>query len=340
MLEFGINRLNDAGVNECGNGFIYTCFFYLLYIGGTGILTERRTKIMQKLSYAVLNKLIKSHATSAEIDVLLYVSRYQNEHGVAEGMYYRSICEELGFAYQTFYDVKESLVQKNIISVRKRHYSDHDITILDNDFSSPEAFEKGYVNTNHKMFSCSQFRALKAGAKLLAMDLFKNNLAGNRSYHCNTKEFFKKYTEKYDICKRTLQEYLKELRLLFSIGVKDKQYWITVRAFAKERQEKKEEQKFRDNCIDVAVRRNRIKNTRKEDLKELDKMLSIYNKEIKETFENFSFSTVVESSIERLNPGVPKKNWERKLKPNLIHRLLKKALDLPVRDLTYDPINA
>lgn len=85
---------------------------------------------MQKLSYAVLNKLIKSHATSAEIDVLLYVSRYQNEHGVAEGMYYRSICEELGFAYQTFYDVKESLVQKNIISVRKRHYSDHDITIL------------------------------------------------------------------------------------------------------------------------------------------------------------------------------------------------------------------
>ena len=42
---------------------------------------------MQKLSFAVLEKLIEKKATSAEIDVLLYVSKFQNKYGYAEGIY-------------------------------------------------------------------------------------------------------------------------------------------------------------------------------------------------------------------------------------------------------------
>lgn len=295
---------------------------------------------MQKLSYAVLNKLIKRQVTSAEIDVLLYVSRYQNNQGVAEGIYYKSVCEDLDIAYQTFYDAKENLIEKGIISVEKKHYLDHDITILDNDFTDPETYHNGYINTNHELFACRQFRMMKAGAKLLAMDLMKNNLTSKKSYHCGTRKFMEKFMEKFDICKRTLQQYLKELRLLFHIGVKDKQYWITIRAFAREKQKKQENQRYRDNSIDVAIRRNGIKGekVRSEDVKILDKLLSQYDEEISqiESFQKFSFSEVIEKSIRTLNPGIKKNKWNRRLKPTLIHRLLRKQLGLDVRELVYD----
>lgn len=298
---------------------------------------------MQKLSYAVLQKLIKKNVTSAEIDVLLYVSRFQNDKGTAEGMYYKAICQDLDIAYQTFYDAKESLVKKGIISVQKNHYLDHDITILDNDFTDSETYKKGYINTNHELFACVQFRMMKAGAKLLAMDLMKNNLASDRSYHKDTQKFMKDNIERFHICKRTLQQYLKELRLLFHIGVKDKKYWITIRAFAKKRQAKNETTRYRENSIDVAIRRSRIpkQKVRREDVKELKKLLSQYHSLIKESErfsgENFSFASIVERSMEVLNPGIGKNKWKRRLKPTLIHRLLRVELGLEVKNLPYSP---
>ena len=294
--------------------------------------------VMQKLSYRVLEKLIEKQATSAEIDVLLYISKFQNNHGTAEGMYYRSICDELDISYQTFYDVKNSLVEKGIIKAEKNHYLDYDITILDNDFSSPDAFKQGrYLNTNHTMFACDQFRNLTAGAKLMAMDLMKNNLsAKGSSYHCGTKKFFADFMEKLHICKRTLQNYLQMLRLLFSIGIKDRQYWITIRAFAAKRQEKQEEQRYRDNAIATAIRRNRITMVREEDKEELDKLLKIYKKNIDSVIGNFSLATIIERSLQKDNPGIDNKKWKRRLKPNLIHRLLKEDLGLSVKDLIFD----
>lgn len=291
---------------------------------------------MQKLSYAVLDKLIEKHVTSAEIDVLLYISRYQNNQGVAEGIYYKTVCEELNIVYQTFYDVKESLVEKGIIAVEKNHYLDYDIKILDNDFSHPEDWKQGYLNTNYEMFASSQFRNLKAGAKLLAMDLMKNNLAGGRSYHCKTDNFFKIFMNKFQICKRTLQEYLKMLRLLFYIGVKEHQYWITIRNFAKEKQLGSENSNYHKNSIEVAIRRNRITHTRKEDVIKMERILNNYKRQINELFNGFSLSNTVLRSLEKLNPGVKKEKWKRELKPNLIHRVLRQELGLDVRKLPFD----
>lgn len=291
---------------------------------------------MQKLSYAVLDKLIENHVTSAEIDVLLYISRYQNNQGVAEGMYYKTICEELDIVYQTFYDVKNSLIEKGIIEAHKRHYLDYDIKILDNDFSDPEAWKKGYLNTNYEMFASSQFRNLKAGAKLLAMDLMKNNLAGGRSYRCRTDHFFKIFMDKFQICKRTLQEYLKMLRLLFYIGVKEHQYWITIRNFAKEKQHGSENGNYNQNCIAVAIRRNHIKQTRKEDVTKIERILNTYKQQINDMLHGFSLSDTVLRSLEKLNPGKKKVKWKRELKPNLIHRVLRQELGLDVRELPFD----
>lgn len=291
---------------------------------------------MQKLSFAVLDKLIENHVTSAEIDVLLYISRYQNNQGVAEGIYYKTVCEELDIVYQTFYDVKNSLIEKGIIEVEKRHYLDYDIKILDNDFSNPDAWKNGYLNTNYEMFASSQFRNLKAGAKLLAMDLLKNNMAGGRSYHCRTDNFFKIFMSKFQICKRTLQEYLKMLRLLFYIGVKEHQYWITIRNFAREKQHSSENGNYNQNCISVAIRRNHIKQTRREDVTKIERILNTYKQQINELFDGFSLSDTVHRSLEKLNPGIKQEKWKRELKPNLIHRVLRQELGLDVRSLPFD----
>ena len=295
---------------------------------------------MQKLQLDIIKKLIEKNATSAEIDFLLYVSKFQNSYGEAEGIYYREVCDELGFSYQTFYDVKNSLIKKGIISAVKRNYTDYDITILNNVFVNEDDFKKGYLNTNYDVFSCSQFRSLKAGAKLLAMDLMKNNLAGGKSYHIGTNKFFDTYKKAYGFCERTLRDYLKMLRLIFSIGIKDKQYWVTLRVFAKKKQNKSEEQRYRDNTIAVATRRNKLKNIREEDRTALDSMLSRYGSEIKKlngTFVKFSFANVVEKSLEKLNVGNEKRHtWKRMVKPNLIHRILRRELGLEVRELPFD----
>lgn len=292
---------------------------------------------MQKLQLGIIKKLIAKKATSAEIDLLLYISKFQNNHGVAEGVYYKDACEELGFSYQTFYDAKKGLIAKEIITAEKRSYTDHDITILDNEFLSPEDYKKGYLNTNYNVFSCSQFKGLTAGAKLLTMDLMKNNLAGGTSFHIGTRKFFAQYKETYGICERTLRDYLKMLKLIFSIGIKDREYYFTVRKFARTKQQEAEEQNYRDNAISVAMRRNKLKNVRQEDKKELESMLCRYASEIKQQFCEFSLSDVICRSIEKQNVGNEnRRKWKRQLKPNLVHRLLRKALDLSVNSLVYD----
>lgn len=294
---------------------------------------------MQKLQLGIIKKLIAKKATSAEIDFLLFVSRYQDNYGVSEGIYYRDVCEKLGFSYQTFYDVKKGLVEKEIITAEKRSYTDYDITIRDNVFVSAEDFEKGYLNTSYNMFDCRQFRELTAGAKLLTMDLMKNNLASGKSFHIGTRKFFKQYRETYGICERTLRDYLKMLRLIFSIGIKDREYYFTVRKFAKEKQNSPEEQRYRENVVAAALRRNRIKQARQEDVKELDSMLTRYAYDIKQQFGMFSLSDIVGQSIEKINVGNEKKQtWKRMLKPNLIHRLLRKTLGLSVRELVFETV--
>lgn len=58
---------------------------------------------MQKLSVTVLEHMIKSKISSKEVDFILYVGKYQNEYGTAEGIYYKDICDAAGLSCQGFY---------------------------------------------------------------------------------------------------------------------------------------------------------------------------------------------------------------------------------------------
>lgn len=290
---------------------------------------------MKKLGLNVLQKMINQKLTSAEIDFLLYVSVLQNVHGTAEGIYYRDMCESLGFSWQTFYAAKAGLVKKGIIRTEKMDYSDHDITIMDNDFSNPESFKNGYLNTGYSVFQSQEFRNLTGGEKLLFLDLAKNCLASGQSWWVGTGKFFAVYTEKLGICRRTAQEYLKRLRMFFSIGVKDKKYYFTLKKAAREKNRGSEEDGFRKNTVAVAIRRNKIDNVKIEEIKKLEELLTRYSREIRDSEENVSLSCVIKESLRILNPA--ERHKKRKiLKPNLVHRILRKMLGLEVRTLPYN----
>lgn len=51
---------------------------------------------MEKISVEVLEKMMKKRLTKREVDFVLYVGRFQNEYGMAHGIYYRDLCKEVG----------------------------------------------------------------------------------------------------------------------------------------------------------------------------------------------------------------------------------------------------
>ena len=118
---------------------------------------------MRKLKSVIIDKLIETKATGAEIDFLLWLSHHQNEEGKVRGVYYKDVATGLHISYQTFYNVKKSLAEKRIIEVSKdsRFYDDWEIQILDNDFSGeelqPGRTTDSYLNTGLDIFYRREF---------------------------------------------------------------------------------------------------------------------------------------------------------------------------------------
>ena len=63
--------------------------------------------------------MIEKKLTSKEIDFLLYISRFQDNNGRVDGVYYKEICQRMHMSNQGFYDVKRSLTEKGLIFIRK-----------------------------------------------------------------------------------------------------------------------------------------------------------------------------------------------------------------------------
>lgn len=286
---------------------------------------------MQKLAISVMKKCMEKHVTSSELDVLLYISRFQNDCGVAEGVYYKDVCEHTELSYQGFYDVLHSLRDKDIISYEKNSYYDYDVTILDNDFSTKEAFGRGYVHTGHFIFTQKTFRNIPAGAKLMAMHLLNVNMAGGVTYKIGKDKLFKNYMEMLGVSKRIIQKYLKWLRLFFYIGIKDGKYFITIRNEMKKTTKDTDSSLLQENYLKVAARRNRIKETNAKERKDTKKLFDQYANHIGVAIRAgaFNFSFIVQRTLAIINEHEENKyKWQRRFKASLIHKIMREELGL------------
>ena len=117
---------------------------------------------MRKLRDKVIDKLIAAKATSAEVDFVVWLSRYQDVSGLVRGVHYRDICTDMQIASpQTFYNIKKSLEEKGIINISKNEacHGDWVIRILDNDFSA-EDYKKGQKRESYLNMGFSVFQNL------------------------------------------------------------------------------------------------------------------------------------------------------------------------------------
>lgn len=283
---------------------------------------------MQKLSVTVLERMIKSGVSGKEVDFILYVGKYQNEYGTAEGIYYKDVCEALSLSFQGFYNCKKSLEEKGIISCTKKSYFDYDITILDNSFAGKENYGRGYISLHINLLETEEFRALKAGAKLMALWLLREWLiykskSGKMSYQILKDTFLKKFTELFGVAARTVRAYLGMLKPFLNVYLEEgKKYYITfLGAMAKPVPGRDSENgELREHIVETACRRNRIKGCEAEK-KEVCAVLSQHHRELKQA--DISLSKIVSESLAVINDGVKNKSrWKRYLKPSLVHKLL------------------
>lgn len=287
---------------------------------------------MQKLGNGIVEKMIAAKLTSKEIDFMLYISRFQDDNGHVSGVHYKEVCENAEMSYQGFYDVKQSLIDKNFIASDKSNRIDHDITILNNSFKGDEDYNAGYINTNHHIFYTKEFRYLKAGAKLLAMWIMKATRSGGGEWKIGTVKFYDKYTKMFGVTKRVMRTYLMQLKEFFSIGIKEGIYYMRPKnVIYRKPNQKTENENYTEHEVEVTCRRNRIKILSQKDKKDVyelatrqyKKKAEVYNLDIIDLLRK-----AIEISIERLNENNPKCSV-RVLKPNLVHKILRKEL-LPV----------
>lgn len=290
---------------------------------------------MQKLKYSIIDKMIEKGCTSAEVNFICHIAKYQDDTGFIQGVYYKEICSDLNCADQTFYNLMNSLEAKGIIKKIKASYWDYNIVILGNDFT--EAIKRNfkgkddkYINLNHEIFYNKDFYRLKAGEKLLAMKFLVICLSGRGSYNKSVKEFFEKYKDIFNVTKRVIQNYLTTLKKFFSIGVKDKQYWITpkkgvYKAFLSERTD---DVVFNKHFGKVTCRREKVKYTEKK-LEDTLYLLWQYKSYVEDTENIYELlrNAVVES-LKKANKGIREVKWNRELEPKLVHTLFRKEMGL------------
>lgn len=295
---------------------------------------------MQKLSLTVLERMFQEDVTGKEINFILHIAQYQDDRGVVQGVYYKDICEAINISSQKFYDILHSLEKKKIIKVEKNDYTDWDVRICNNDFSvyTDEDYKNGivkYVSVNHQIFSHPDFLSLKAGAKMIAIDMFRIILTGSRksnkrSYQIGVKKFYEKYQKLLHVELRAVQNYLHDIKRMFGVFVKESKFFFTINSQYTSRRDRVEQICYDQHSFDISCRRNRIREYTEKEKKDILTVLSQNRPKIKAVISSgagFNLSLMIKRSIEIINELQPNKyRWRRKLNPALIHKIIDQEL--------------
>lgn len=169
-----------------------------------------------KLKYGMLKNL--KNLTSKELDLLLFIARFQDEKGNVESIYYKDACRELKMCKQSFYNALSGLERKGIVRYMRTPESDYNIKILNNDFSQgKEDYQKGYIMLNRRVFRSKSFQELKAREKYLLIRLMQETHLCRGMYKIGRKKFCDKYKEELGVSARMIRRYLHSLKEFFTV---------------------------------------------------------------------------------------------------------------------------
>ena len=286
---------------------------------------------VQKIKNAIVKKLIDCDASDAELRFLFYIAQYQDNRGNIIGVHYKTICDEIGFSAQTFYNVLSSLQEKNIICFHKNSEIDYDITICNNVFETKQDLKDGYISLRKIVFFHPRFNSLKAKEKLLFIKLFNilQSRGGSWAIGCNT--FYEEYSAMFHVTPKVLRGYLKSIRTLLSAKRHNFKYIFELEDYTTiNRKECSDDQKMALNIVKACCRRLKIKNATKDEIEDTSNLLHQYDDIAAAQSKNIIILLIecIYESLKKINEFKDLKDKKDYiLDPKIIHKAIKVKLN-------------
>ena len=206
-----------------------------------------------RIKYSLIDKL--KNLTSTEMDLFLYIAKYQRLNGFVAGVHNQDVCRATGMCKQSFYTAMRGLERKEIVKISRTSDIDYDFLILGNDFTGDDAFKagcEGYIDLSRSIFHKKQFQQLKAKEKWLLLYFLHCTHDNSSSYRIGTGNFYKKFCTLLGVTKRMVRSYLHSLRAFFSVGIVKGIYYITYKRSVfnqKQGEQEKQEHEFFASAI-------------------------------------------------------------------------------------------
>lgn len=280
-----------------------------------------------RIKYSLIEKL--KNLTSTEMDLFLYVAKYQRLNGFVAGVHNQDVCRATGMCKQSFYTAMRGLEHKGIVKISRTSDIDYDLLILDNDFTGKEAFKagrcKGYIDLSRSIFHKKQFKQLKAKEKWLLLYFLHCTHDNSSSYRIGTGNFYKKFCAMLGVTKRMVRSYLHSLRAFFSVGIVKGIYYITYKRSVFNQKQGEQEKQEHEFFASALLRRNKIRKYNQEALAETAKLIKQYRGIAHDS--GYNIFDVLEKAVRESIPDESKPK-DRKLSYKYVHKLVRETLAL------------
>ena len=280
-----------------------------------------------RIKYSLIEKL--KNLTSTEMDLFLYVAKYQRLNGFVAGVHNQDVCRATGMCKQSFYTAMRGLERKGIVKISRTSDIDYDLLILDNDFTGKEAFKagrcKGYIDLSRSIFHKKQFKQLKAKEKWLLLYFLHCTHDNSSSYRIGTGNFYKKFCAMLGVTKRMVRSYLHSLRAFFSVGIVKGIYYITYKKSVFNQKQGEQEKQEHEFFASALLRRNKIRKYNQEALAETAKLIKQYRGIAHDS--GYNIFDVLEKAVRESIPDESKPK-DRKLSYKYVHKLVRETLAL------------
>lgn len=242
-----------------------------------------------RLRVNLLNRILEKGLTAKEFDFLMFLLRYQDDEGKVVGVYHSMVCKEKGMCKQSFYSCLAELKNKNIINYQRAN-GDYDVFLLGNEIVKKDSKGKGvqYINLDAAFFKTDSFKDLSCNAKLIAIDLYRQLIAGKGRKKYARSTFIDTYTKKLSVHKKTVLRYLTELHSVFRFKLKLRNYIISFLDMEYEdamEVSNRESAGFitREYIAKTLLRRSKV-TYGKEQVRDLTTLYTQYRETVKDTF--------------------------------------------------------
>ena len=279
-----------------------------------------------RIKYSLIDKL--KNLTSTEMDLFLYIAKYQRLNGFVAGVHNQNVCKATGMCKQSFYTAMRGLERKEIVKISRTSDIDYDFLILGNDFTGDDAFKagcEGYIDLSRSIFHKKQFKQLKAKEKWLLLYFLHCTHDNSSSYRIGTGNFYKKFCTLLGVTKRMVRSYLHSLRAFFSVGIVKGIYYITYKRSVFNQKQGEQEKQEHEFFASALLRRNKIRKYNQEALAETAELIKQYRGIAHDS--GYNIFDVLEKAVRESIPDESKPK-DRKLSYKYVHKLVRETLAL------------